>query len=506
MRNTISMNDFSAEEVLKILDDAREMKAYTDRKKSVKIHFGDMLAPSVTGLFLERSLRTWGSFARAAKNLGYDSQPILGREQTSLDKGETMANTVRMLVSQQGADILVMRTAWEGAPRFATRVICRMGLNVPVINAGDGSNNHPSQTFLDLMSMREHFGGLGGFTLALCGDISHSRVAHGLLDAARMFGFRVGIFSALETRPPRHWLKGVDVAFESESFEDLKECDILYLFRLQKERISDPNELRRVLGKFQMTPKTLDEYCKTDVRVMHAQPIDMNEGILRLSPGIFQDERIGFIHKQASYGVPVRMALLRWSYQNREEAQREEETGQLTSNVVSEKNIEAYFHELEGRHAKIFRPIRHGTVIDHLPAGSVDFLLPLLKRMERLDGLSIVAASNIDSSRIAGGKKDVLVLENLFLRNEVMATITMLAPQATFNVLREGAMRKLKMPLPKVIPAVFHCPNPLCITNNDPESQTRFSVEESTEEKRVLECRRCERQFTVEEILKKIQL
>ncbi len=501
MRDFVSIKEAGRVGILKLLDIAEIMLPYASEKIMYPMYIdGEKRAvPCVFGLFLERSLRTWGSFVTASEYLGFNCRAILGEEQTSLSKGETLANTIRMLTWQQGADILVLRTKHEGASKFASHIISKMGMNAPVINAGDGSNYHPSQTLLDLLSIKTKLKRLDGFTMGLCGDILHSRVAHGLLDAAKIFGFKIGIFSPPESRPPKYWSRGVDIAFESDLYEDLKQCDILYVFRLQKERISDPMDQRRVLSRFQITPAILDQHCRKNVLVMHAQPIDAEDGMIKIYPGIFRDKRFGFIQEQARFAVPARMAVLSLVYQGRNEPEFAEDISDLKPEVVRDESIESHFKALTERKAEIFKPTRLGTVIDHLPVNSGSIILALIEKMKPLEHPTVLA-KRVSSKKLLGGKKDVLMLEGEFLSNEIMATIAMLCPQATFNIIREGRIMKMRMPLPSIIPSIFPCPNPICITNNDPEAETRFSVEEE-DGKRNLVCRRCERVFETSEIL-----
>lgn len=504
MKNLISMRKLGRDGIIALLDSAEKMVPYVRFKlKYVQPYSEGIVTPKVTVLFLEKSLRTQGSFAAAAENIGFHYRCILGEEQTSIPKGESLANTFRMLVGQQASDILVMRTKQEGAPEFASEIISSLGLPVPVINGGDGSNHHPSQTLLDLLTIRQKLGRLDDFTIALFGDISHSRVAHGLFDAARFFGFRIGIFSAPNTRPSRHWMKGVDIAFESEDLSDLRQCDILYVFRPQLERIADPVEALRILSRFQITPGFLDANCKKNVLVFHAQPIDQEHDPIKIYPGVFKDERIRNIFDQSSNALPVRMAILGAAYEGRNES-TEEKIVELRPQIISDAPIDEHLRKMREKRAEIFRPIRCGTVIDHLPSQWGIIIYGFMKKMG-IESNRLVIAVGIESKKIPSGQKDVLVLEDSFLSNEVMATVSILAPHATFNVLREGRIRKLKMPLPANVPAAFPCLNPLCITNCDPEAETRFSVEETADGKRHLICCSCERMFEVEEILQKIK-
>ena len=358
MKNFLGVEELGEKGIVEILNKAEEFFPYAlQRRRYASLEPNIDIPPEVFNLFLEDSLRTWGSFRSASRFLGFGFR-LIKESHTSLSKGETFASTVRMLTLQQGADILVMRTKYEGGAMFASRIILSSGLNVPVINAGDGSNYHPTQTFLDLLAIRRKLGRLDNFTMALCGDVLHSRVAHGLFDAARMFGFKIGIFSPPESRPPRYWLKGVHIVFESDSRDDLRQCDILYVFRLQKERISDPVEQKRRLAHFAINPQILDDNCQKEIYVMHAQPIDYDDGMIQLYPGIFRDPRYGFIQEQACCAVPVRMAVLLSAYNNRDTADLIEDSVSLEPEVMREESIESHFKTLSERRAEIIKPTR----------------------------------------------------------------------------------------------------------------------------------------------------
>lgn len=502
MKNIISVAHTGKDGVLLILDEAEKMLPYAKEKKLYPLSLPQELArPEVFGLFLEKTLRTWGSFKTAARLLGFEYRPILGIEQTSIPKEESFANTIRMLVAQQGADILAIRTQWEGAALFATEVIAELQERCSVVNGGDGSLDHPTQNFLDLFAIRRKFGRLDDFTVALCGDVAYSRVAHGMIDAAKFFGFRIGIFAPPVARPPRYWLKGVDVVFESNSYDDLRQCDIWYALRPQKERHQDPVEFQRELKHYQVTPAILDKYGKTNVLVMHAQPVDKKDDLIKLFPGVFRDLRLGFIHEQARHAVPTRMAILKLAYLGRFEENLSQIPGAFNPEVVKDESIEAHIRRLKEKRAEIFKPISHGTVIDHLPVNCSDVVELLLEKMG-VRSKPYLKAKGIDSTKM--GEKDVMVLGNVFLSHESMAMVSLIAPQATFNVLKDGRIQKLRMPLPKVIPAIFPCPNPLCITNYDPEAQARFLYNQESGNGELIDIY-CQRVFEMDEIVEKIK-
>lgn len=507
MKNLISIRDLGREGIEEFLAEAEKMIPYIAERKIAWAYQPNrrQVPPEVFELFLEKSLRTWGSFATAAEFVGFRYRPILGEEQTSIPKGESFTNTLRMLVFQQQASILVLRTKWEGAPRFATEIL--KDLPVPVINGGDGCNRHPSQAHLDLFTIKRKLGRLTDFTLGFVGDMIHSRTAHDLLEAARIFGFRIALFCSPETRPPKSWLKGVEVVVESETLDGIEKCDIINVIRLQKERLEgDPLLFQRALERVRLTRRILDERCKKDVLIFHAQPIDKDWDILPIEPGIYEDLRIRVVHEQAEGGLPSRMADLRLLWRDREEPTRIPKVTPVRPEVIEEDTIEAHNRRLAEKRLQYFMPTNNGTIIDHLPPRSGQIALKMLERLGAIKSDDpVVPPRCVPSAKY--GKKDVLILESRTqIPFHILGTIATFFPTITVNICHDSQFRKLKIPRPKMIPIVLPCPNPECITNNDPEAQTRFwSVAKGeSEDSKDLLCDFCERTFTPEEILRKM--
>ena len=253
-------------------------------------------------MFFEPSTRTSFSFQAAAQRLGggiFGFSDPLG---TSVSKGETFADTVRIVASY--ADTIVIRTPQEGAAAAAT-----LSSDVPVINAGDGGHFHPTQTLADLTTIAQKRGGIGNIRVGLCGDLKYGRTVHSIVEAMSIFpGITFYLISPKELRMPDYVLKQMrlrgQIFIETENFVDsIPELDILYMTRIQRERFHSSAEYRRLKGVYILTRDILDA-AKPDMLVMHPLP---RYG--EIDPDVDSDPRAVYFD-QARYGMFIRMALL----------------------------------------------------------------------------------------------------------------------------------------------------------------------------------------------------
>jgi len=499
MKHIISINDFKKEEIDRIVEGGREMIPYAQKKITPPAAMSKG-RPKVCLLFLEPSTRTMGSYEEAARLLGWSTRIVAGPETTSLMKKESFANTVRMFVTQ-GAEILVIRSKEEGAARFAAEILEKSGFNnVSIQNGGDGANQHPSQTFLDRLTISQTLGRLKNFTFGFLGDLKYSRTVHSLLSSfTPEDGIRFKLVSCLETKLPPRYKRNLNIS-ESESLDYLKDCDIVYATRIQEERFSDPMELERVKGRYRITKGILDSW-KREVKIMHPMPY-MDE----ISPEIRSDSRV-IIDKQAWYGIPTRMNLLLWSNQHRLEETPISKTLELKKEIIRETRIDEYLTSRK-KEEKYFRPIRNGTVLDHLYPGTGDKIKKCLKLSKIFKENSVVhSIEGVPSQKL--GIKDILILENIFIPEYLFGLISFIAPKATFNILKDNKIIKIKVGIPEEIFGVnflLRCPNNLCITNYDPEAETKFKILKFSENEQefLLRCNYCEREFSREEIVKTI--
>ena len=253
-------------------------------------------------MFFEPSTRTSFSFQAAAQRLGGATFGFSDPLGTSVSKGETFADTVKIVSSY--ADTIVIRSPQEGAAAAAA-----LYSDVPVINAGDGGHFHPTQTLADLTTIAQKRGGIGDINIGLCGDLKYGRTVHSIVEAMAVFpGVCFYLISPEELRMPDYVLKNMrlrgQIFIESERFaESIPELDILYMTRIQRERFHSSAEYRRLKGVYILTNKLL-ENAKPDMLVMHPLP---RYG--EIDPEVDSDPRAVYF-EQARYGMFIRMALL----------------------------------------------------------------------------------------------------------------------------------------------------------------------------------------------------
>ena len=297
MRHLMSPLDFSVEELDTLLDLANDIESHPD--KYAHACAGKKLATC----FYEPSTRTRLSFEAAMLNLGGSILGFSSADSSSAAKGESVSDTIRVISCY--ADICAMRHPKEGAPLVAS-----MKSTIPVINAGDGGHQHPTQTLTDLLTIRSLKGELGNITIGLCGDLKFGRTVHSLIDALiRYENVRFVLISPEELRIPSYIREDVLNAHnipytEVERLEDaMPELDILYMTRVQKERFFNEEDYIR-LKDFYILTKEKMELAKKDMLVLHPLP-RVNE----ISVEIDDDPRAAYF-RQAQYGVYVRMALI----------------------------------------------------------------------------------------------------------------------------------------------------------------------------------------------------
>ena len=297
MRHLMSPLDFTPEELEQLMDLASDMKEHPERY-SEKCH-GKKLATC----FYEPSTRTRLSFEAAMLNLGGSVLGFSSADSSSAAKGESVSDTIRVISSY--ADICAMRHPKEGAPLVASQRSL-----IPVINAGDGGHQHPTQTLTDLFTIRSLRGEIKDLTIGLCGDLKFGRTVHSLINAlVRYPGIKFVLISPEELRVPEYIRedvlerKGYEYK-EVESLDDvMPELDILYMTRVQKERFFNEEDYIRLKDFFILTPDKM-ALAKENMMVLHPLP-RVNE----ISVDIDDDPRAMYF-EQAKYGVYIRMALI----------------------------------------------------------------------------------------------------------------------------------------------------------------------------------------------------
>ena len=297
MKHLSSQLDLSVSELADLLDLARDISK--DPKKYSHVCDGKKLAT----LFYEPSTRTRLSFEAAMLNLGGSVLGFSSANSSSASKGESVSDTIRVISCY--ADICAMRHPKEGAPMVAASKS-----SIPVINAGDGGHQHPTQTLTDLMTIRELRGSLDNFTIGLCGDLKFGRTVHSLINSlVRYNNVKFVLISPKELRVPDYIRDDVLAAnnaefVEVESLEEaMPQLDILYMTRVQRERFFSEDEYLR-MKDFYVLDEAKMSLAKEDMYVLHPLP-RVNE----ISVEVDDDKRAAYF-KQVQYGVYVRMALI----------------------------------------------------------------------------------------------------------------------------------------------------------------------------------------------------
>ncbi len=296
MSDLITMDDLSNDEILEILDTAERL---------LPVANGDVHAPLLQGkvlgnLFFENSTRTRMSFESAMKRLGGEVVN-LSSVGSSVAKGETLYDTMQMVDGY--SDIAVIRHPRQGAAQYSADAI-----GIPILNAGDGAGNHPTQTMLDLFTIRQAHGTLEGLNVVLVGDLRYGRTTHSLSHALVRFGAKLILVSPDSLRMPTEIvgdLQSHDTeVIESEDLSGaIADADVIYMTRIQKERFPDEDEYAKVAGIYKMTADNLAE-AKGGMIVMHPLP-----RVDEIDPSVDSTKHARYF-QQAFNGVPTRMALL----------------------------------------------------------------------------------------------------------------------------------------------------------------------------------------------------
>ena len=293
MKNLISMRDLTKEEILHLMETASKIEA----GKIVP----DMTRKVAALLFFEPSTRTMFSFDTAMKRMNGQTIIMSGTKNTSAKKGETFADTLETIA--QYADIIIMRSPTEGAARYASEVV-----DVPVVNAGDGANQHPTQALLDLYSIIKTQGSLENLKIGLAGDLRFGRTVHSLAQAMAVFGAEFKFISPSFLEMPQYIKDDLDeMGIKYEECDDVEgnidDLDILYVTRIQRERFADPEDYEKVKGSYILRKNMLTN-VKENFKVMHPLP-----RVDEIHTDV-DDTEFAYYFPQAKNGVYTREAII----------------------------------------------------------------------------------------------------------------------------------------------------------------------------------------------------
>lgn len=297
MRHLIDIMDLSVEEIDNLIETANDIIANPDSYRDRCVH------KKLATLFFEPSTRTRLSFEAAMLDLGGSVLGFSEAQSSSASKGESVADTIRVVSCY--ADIIAMRHPKEGAPRVAAE-----HSDIPIINAGDGGHNHPTQTLTDLLTIKREFGRLNDLTVGFCGDLKFGRTVHSLISAlSRYTGIKIVLVSPEELKLPSYIKKdvlkrkGIEYYQTADLTEVMPELDVLYMTRVQRERFFNEDDYIRLRDSYILTPDKLIP-AKQDMRILHPLP-RVNE----ISTKIDSDPRACYFC-QVKNGKFIRMALI----------------------------------------------------------------------------------------------------------------------------------------------------------------------------------------------------
>lgn len=292
-KNLVSIQDFTKDEILHILDVAKEFESNREQ---------DFLKGKVIAcLFFEPSTRTRLSFEAAVNRLGAKVIGFADNRNTSQSKGETLEDTIKIVSNY--ADMIIMRHPMAGAADIAASVA-----SVPVVNAGDGINQHPSQTLLDLYAIERTQGKLEGLNINMVGDLKYGRAVHSLVDALSQFNPHFTFTAPEELGMPCKYIemldeKGIDYKKASTIEEGVNDCDILYMTRVQQERFPDTADYLKVKDTYRLTASMLKD-VKPTMKILHPLP-RVNEIATDVD-----DTPYAYYFQQAGGGMYIRMAII----------------------------------------------------------------------------------------------------------------------------------------------------------------------------------------------------
>lgn len=303
----LSINQFQREDVDRVFSVADKMEPYALRKRVTRVLEGAILG----NMFFEASTRTRVSFGSAFNLLGGEVRETAGFENSALVKGESLQDTARVLSGF--SDVICMRHPEAGSVAdFAA------ASRVPVLNGGDGANEHPTQALLDLYTIRKEMSDKGrdidGLSVAMIGDLRHGRTVHSLSKLLLLYNdIRVVLISPKELTLPDSIIEsmraaGVDVTVSHELTQSIADVDIAYSTRIQEERFSSKQEADLYRGKFRLNQAIYTQYCQPNTVIMHPLPRDSRKDANELDSDLDDNPNLA-IFRQTDNGVLVRMAL-----------------------------------------------------------------------------------------------------------------------------------------------------------------------------------------------------
>jgi aspartate carbamoyltransferase catalytic subunit len=457
-RDILAISDFSRKEMLYVVETTRSLDQHLadirTRVRGKKMYYA----------FFEPSTRTRFSFVYAAKRIGLETSGFSSASSTSAQKGEPLKDTLRM-IQGYGTDVIVMRHPLAGAALWGAE-----NVDVPIVNAGDGAHEHPTQTLLDLYSILESqmpkrawadIEELDGLSVAFVGDLKYGRTVHSLTTALSRFGGCTLRFVAPESlQIPAEYLeelqaRGVPYTLHARLEEVVPDTDVLYMTRIQRERMPDEAEYERVKRVFHLTSEQL-RHARPNLKVMH--PLPRNKENLELDFSVDATPH-AYYYRQAENGLAVRVTLLALLTGGIE-------TPEHRRPAREAQPQRARFEPVEpgpgGKTRKYLFAIEDGTVIDHILPGRSGLVKSVLSLPE---GVPVLVAENLESRRSASGRKDLIKIIGYKPSPTELSQIALISPGATISLIHDRAIvEKGRVVLPEYVAGLVLCQNPNCIS------------------------------------------
>lgn len=297
IKHIISIHDLEVDQINYILDKAKDIEDNPEKYKDI------LKGKVIASLFFEPSTRTKMSFETAVKKLGGNTIGFEDVQNTSAKKGETFSDAIKVIAGY--SDLVVMRTKIEGVSRLASEIA-----NKPIINGGDGTNQHPTQTLLDLYTIKKEKGRLEGLTIGFFGDLKYGRTVHSLVEAITLYSpKKIKFIAAPQFQIGKEYLemldsKGIKYEILEDAKGNLKDLDILYVTRTQLERIVEPIDLEPLKKKYTISRTLLESEGNPGLLVMHPLP-----RVYEITTDVDSTPH-NIYFKQADNGVPVREAII----------------------------------------------------------------------------------------------------------------------------------------------------------------------------------------------------
>lgn len=484
LKDFITIRDLTKEDILHLINQGIGRK----NNHIVQPHNKKKIA----SLFFENSTRTRVSSEAAATNLGYEIIGFSGTEGTSVKKGEPLLDTARMFEGY-GAQAIIMRHNLAGAARFVGD-----NISVPVINAGDGSNGHPTQTMLDLMTIYQKHRSLDGLKIAFVGDLKYGRTVHSLLQAFELFDSEVTLVAPPTLSMPKWRIEqyqeksGKKIVYANSLEEVIPHMDVLYITRIQRERFpagaEGDIEFKKVSGRFVLEAKMLKE-AKEKLSILHPLPRDKNS--IEIHPDVDNTPYAAYF-TQAQNGMYMREAIIH-SLLHQE----------LKGKVQNRSNSEDLFKDMKVENGqkmgeKLVYRLDTGILIDHLKAGSASHISTLLK-LDKIKDKEVVICSNIRSNKL--GRKDVLAIHNTHLTPDQLYKVSLLSPEHTINYIEnKRVIKKGRTYLPKILKGHLICKNERCISRKEHKEYCKETFIVESQHPLKVHCHYCELMMKGDEI------